>query len=49
MKQKNETDRNDTESENLTISEIEECHDTTKLTQDSCCSWRALVGIFKSQ
>ena len=42
MKQKNETDRNDPESENLTISEIEECDDTTKLTQDSCYSWSSV-------
>ena len=38
-KQKNETDGNDTEIENLTISEIEECDETTQSTQDSCYSW----------
>ena len=42
VKQKNETDHNDTESENLTISEIEECDDTTELTQDSCYSWSSV-------
>ena len=42
VKQKNETDRNDPESENLTISEIEKCDDTTKLTQDSCYSWSSV-------
>ena len=38
-KQKNETDGDDTEIENLTISEIEECDETTQSTQDSCYSW----------
>ena len=35
-KQKNETDVNDTEIENLTITEIEECDGTTQSSQDSC-------------
>ena len=38
-KQKHETDGNDTETENLTISEIEECDETAQSTQDSCYSW----------
>ena len=38
-KQKNETDGNGTEIQNLTISEIEECDETTQSTQDSCYSW----------
>ena len=38
--QKNETDGNDTEIENLTISETE---DTTQSTQDSCYSWSSVV------
>ena len=39
VKEKNETDRNDTEIENLTISETQECDETTHSTQDSCYSW----------
>ena len=38
-KQKNETDNNETEIENLTICEIYECDETTQSTQDSCYSW----------
>ena len=38
-KQKNETDDNEKEIENLTISEINECDETTQSTQDSCYSW----------
>ena len=38
-KEKTETDGNDTETENLTISEIEECDNATQSTQDSCYSW----------
>ena len=39
VKDKTETDGNDTEIENLTISEIEKCDDATQSTQDSCYSW----------
>ena len=39
IRKKNETDGNDTEVERLTISEIEECTETTQSTQDSCYSW----------
>ena len=37
-KQKNSTDDNEKEIENLTIKEIEECDGTTQSTQDSCYS-----------
>ena len=37
VKEKTETDGN--EIENLTISEIQKCDDTTQSTQDSCYSW----------
>ena len=37
VKEKTETDGDETE--NLTISEIQKCDDTTQSTQDSCCSW----------
>ena len=40
---KNETDGNDTEIEMLTISEIEECDETTQSTQDSCYSWSGVI------
>ena len=40
---KNETDGNDTEIENLTISEIEECDETTQSTEDSCYSWSGVI------
>ena len=36
---KTETDGNETEIENLTISKVEECDDTAQSTQDSCYSW----------
>ena len=39
VKEKTQTDGNDTEIESLTTSEIEECDDTTQSTQDSCYSW----------
>ena len=39
VKEKTETDGNDTEIENLTISETQECNETTQSTQDSCYSW----------
>ena len=38
-KQKIETDANEKGMENLTISEIKECDETTHTTQDSCYSW----------
>ena len=38
-KEKTETDGNGTEIENLTISETQECDETTQSTQDSCYSW----------
>ena len=39
-KQKNETDNNEKEDENSTISEFEECDKATQSTQDSSCySW----------
>ena len=39
-KQKNETDKNENEGKNLTISEFEECDESTQSTQDSSCySW----------
>ena len=39
-KEKNEADNNGKESENVTVSELEECDDTTQSTQDSTCySW----------
>ena len=37
VKEKTETDGDETE--NLTISEIQKCDDTTQSTQDSCYSW----------
>ena len=37
-KQKSETDGNGREIENLTISQIEECDETTQSAQDSCYS-----------
>ena len=39
VKDKTETDSNDIEIENLTISETQECDETTQSTQDSCYSW----------
>ena len=39
VKEKTETDGNDIEIENLTISETQECDETTQSTQDSCYSW----------
>ena len=39
VKEKTQTDGNDTEIESLTTSETEECDDTTQSTQDSCYSW----------
>ena len=42
VKQKIETDGNDTEIENLTISETQECDETTQSTQDSCYSWSGI-------
>ena len=39
-KEKNETDNNEKESENITVSELEECYDATQSTQGSSCySW----------
>ena len=42
VKQKIETDGNDTEIENLTISETQECDETTQSTQDSWYSWSGI-------
>ena len=40
QKKKNEADNNGKERENVTVSELEECDDTTQSTQDSTCySW----------
>ena len=39
VKEKTKTDGNVTEIENLTISETQECNETTQSTQDSCYSW----------
>ena len=39
VKEKTQTDGNNTEIENLAISKIEECDDTTQSTQASCYSW----------
>ena len=39
VKEKTETDGNETEIENLTISKTQECNETTQSTQDSCYSW----------
>ena len=47
-KQKNETDDNEKEIENLAISKIKECDETTQSTQDSCYSWSGIsqeIGI----
>ena len=43
VKEKTQTDGNDTEIESLTTSEIEECDDTTQSTQDSCIVGAVLV------
>ena len=39
VKEKSETDGNNTESENLSIEENQKCDETTESTQDSCYSW----------
>ena len=39
VKDKTETDGNDTEIKNLTIRETEECDDATQSTRGSCYSW----------
>ena len=39
VKEKSETDGNNTEIEKLSIEENHECNETTQSTQDSCCSW----------
>ena len=39
VKEKSETDGNNTEIENLSIEENHECNETTQSTQDSCYSW----------
>ena len=38
-KRQKKTDGNDTEIENLPITEFQECDDATESTQDSCYSW----------
>ena len=42
VKEKTETDGNDTEIENLPVSETQECDETTQSTQDSCYSWSSV-------
>ena len=39
VKEKSETDGNNTEIEKLSIEENHECNETTQSTQDSCYSW----------
>ena len=39
VKDKIKTDGNDTEIENLPITEFQECDDATESAQDSCYSW----------
>ena len=39
VKEKSETDGNNTEIENLSIEENQKCDETTQSTQDSCYSW----------
>ena len=39
VKEKSETDGNNTEIENLSIEENHECNETTQSTQDSCYGW----------
>ena len=43
IKEKSETDGNNTEIENLSTEENHECHETTKSTQDSCYSWSGVI------
>ena len=46
-KEKNEADNNGKESENVTVSELEECDDATQSTQDSTCySWSGVSQVF---
>ena len=46
-KEKNETDNNEKESENVTVSELEERDDAIQLTQDSSCySWSGVSQGF---
>ena len=46
-KQKNETDNNKKESENIAVSEFEECDDATQSTQDSSCyRWSSVSQEF---
>ena len=46
-KEKNETDNNEKESENVTVSKFEECGDVTQSTQDSSCySWSGVSQGF---
>ena len=39
VKEKSKTDSNNTEIENLSTEENQECDETTQSTQDSCYSW----------
>ena len=46
-KEKNETDNNEKESENVTVSKFEECGNVTQSTQDSSCySWSGVSQGF---
>ena len=46
-KEKNETDNNEKESENVTVSEFEECKDAIQSIQDSSCySWSGVSQGF---
>ena len=42
VKEKSKTDGNNTEIENLSIEENQECDEATQSTQDSCYSWSGL-------
>ena len=43
VKEKSETDGNDPEIKNLTISETQECDEATQSTQDSCYIWSGVT------
>ena len=46
-KEKNETNNDEKESENVTVSEFEECEDATQSIQDSSCySWSGVSQGF---
>ena len=42
VKEKSKTDGNNTEIENLSIEENQECNEATQSTQDICYSWSGL-------